>query len=205
MKIFYTFALLILLAASCSSSVPSTPQPSLATITQEEYAVYSAAIDSLYANHSSVVVEDHTGLGLLIDDAEPKPFSAEELTEHAHLLTSAIPDVDQETISSLRNNNQQVYPVENGFAATPDVILISAQQRHDIIGYFTRQGWIGFHEAQQFHGAQGIIMLARVGFNTQRDKALVYLARQVDFNWCERFYLFFVKRDGKWILQGKLG
>jgi hypothetical protein len=206
MKSVYIFSLLMLLTVSCSSGIPySNTRTPTTTIAQEEYAVYSSAINVLYERSPLVVIEDHTGLGLLVDGGEIRPFSSDDFEEHAQLIVSRIPNIDQETISSLRDMNQQTYSLENNFDAVPEVILISAQVRHDLIGNFPRQGWIGFHETAPYSKAGGIVIFSRVGFNSGQDKALVYLARQVDFNWCERFYLFFAKIDGKWILQDKLG
>jgi hypothetical protein len=171
LKKLIALLIVVLLSLSCNTLTrlnappPLTPSPNES---EAEYAVYTALIETMYANDKLevVVIRDHTssGLGMVGNDAKEFEY-----------IQKALPEVDQSLKDSFLARNAQPVPLEDRFNLKIPVTLLSQADFDTFFGKSGR-GWDDFYF--QYPKSQGVLTLSKVGFNAQVDKALVYAGNQ---------------------------
>jgi DNA-binding transcriptional regulator/RsmH inhibitor MraZ len=126
----------------------------------DEYAVYRAAIEHLYgdAEYERYVILDRTARWI---DADYGYFGAN------------LPTLTRETYDDYEGRNQVTWPLVDAFGLTTPVVLVG---RAELAEIFADGGWDEFY--RRYPGAQGEMMLSRVGFDAGRTQALVYVGNQ---------------------------
>jgi len=153
----------------------------------EEYLIYSAAIDSWFAGkgNKQVLIRDHTNiyqLGLCIE------------TELSY-LRAKIPFLDDEILNDFKAKNIKTYPLKNYINQRAEYMIITQKEIDHIFDY--NPHWGSYYK--RYPGSGGILTLSRVGFNRQRDQALVHIANQWQRLTGAGIYIVFDKQeDGSW-------
>lgn len=134
----------------------------------DEYAVWNAVLSKKYAQGSlqRLVIKDRTAL-------EVKP-------ERLHKLEDL-----SEMLSDLQAKNETKYALENKFSVKLPCILISAETEKGLFPFASitvldsdaidkiQKSWHEFY--QEYPGAQGVLTISRVGFNSDKSQGIVYV------------------------------
>lgn len=182
-------ALAIILATN--SVMFGSPQ---SEISGEEYEVYSVAIQDFFTlsrKVKSVAITDYT----IKDFSDLK--SMWQTNDYFRQSFSALLP---ETIDNYAAANGKEHQVKNSFNLQLHYIFLTKSEVESIFKRGTRvsemEEWEAFYK--KFPEIYTIASVSRVGFNSERNQALVYL----EF-WCrslcgEGNYIFLNKQDGKW-------
>lgn len=180
-RLLFAFAILVfvVLCAACMDvhEEADSPIPSIApsveeveeadSIQPEEYQVYSTIIDYLindyydYLNIRMVVITKFTNI---------EYYKRVILNSHDYLYEK-IPGVDIETIQDFRERNQKRNYLRRKFKKLyKEYKLISEEELETIFSV----GVYGWNEFNKKHpGSYGYFSFSRVGFNSEKDQALV--------------------------------
>ena len=173
------------LAACFSKSMVPGPDP-------EEYQVYHALISERFLQgHSdeggikTLVIEDRTGMGF--DSANDKSF-AEGLKKEMGL--------DESVAKDFALINQKPYPLYNLFGFKSPVRMVDQAT----LDGFSKNGVEGYWDLfyKKFPDSQGLITLSRVGFNSTRTQALVYIGNSCGGLCGTGYYVRLDKQGNVW-------
>jgi hypothetical protein len=158
----------------------------------EEYAVYNAVIDELYAGNDikEFVIEDSTDAGVVADLDIGFEYAKTEL-----------PELTEEITANFKDRNKQAFGLDTLFNLKAPYVLISNQEINNIFQQPDLSGWDLFY--QQYPNSQGILTLSRVGFNSTRDKALVSIGNQRAWLAGAGYFVLMIKENGQWKIQSK--
>ncbi len=202
MKILLNFLFLIavLAFANCSEDYD---EPFMIT-TETEYAVYRALIEGLYVDNDIklIVIESKTVL-----DFELRPYTAARAVFYNTSDKPLDLVVSLNTFNSFQNRNRQSETLDCTKLAlsVPCKIL----DRQDVQQFFSRgdrefetpmSQWLLFYEI--YPGAQGIMQLSKIGFDTEGRQALVYVGNQAFDTAGAGFYIVLVRKDDNtWVIR----
>jgi hypothetical protein len=156
-KRIWLFPLLLTLVGC--SHIQSSPQPTVPDVlTADEYAVYGSVIQSNWPGQAQIVVADKTD------------FS--NLTNVETLIDGNLPGLEKDTLSQFIQVNKQNYSLEDHFQIDASIILLSQTDLKAIFDQNLEDSWKRFFK--KYPSSQGLLTLSRVGFNAQKDQALVY-------------------------------
>jgi len=172
--------------------------PTTLSVTQDpdEYAVRNFVL-STYAteNVKELVIRDRTAL--LKSEIKHMP--------NFKRATAAVADLEAKS--------QAEYPVENKFRLTVPCTLLSKEAEDDLFHYPTdnrvdaeaikkiQDGWHQFH--QDHPGAQGLITISRVGFNSDKSLAVVYVGIHASMMMANGKCFLVVKKNGSWTIESE--
>lgn len=186
-RIAFVLAFVCVFAIGLLESIDSG-KPDAATA--DEYAVYAAAMKDVVGGPSYVVM-DTTSIHGKPDDLD-------------NALDFPIKDADRITVdlrSDFKASNQRPSPIAQHFPAGVHVTFIAESERSAMFSGCMLQetkdcGWKAFYA--KYSGAPGITSLSRVGFNKNRDAALVYVGNVRDWEVGHGMYLLLEKKSGEW-------
>jgi hypothetical protein len=178
-------AALLLLSCRAAPGVGRS-SPSL----DDEYAVYSAVIQSTYLGEyiQSIVIQSTTRVDKDMAGSEELKYVQRELKE-----------VTQSLMNDFTTQNRQLLALEQRFDLPVEVVLLT-QEKIDAV--FNDGSWDEFY--RQYPNSQGILVLSRVGFNSTVDQALVYAGCQSHYLAGAGYYYLMVKEDGAWKIKNQL-
>ncbi len=181
------------------SAVPTNQLPtdeSTAVKDPDEYAVWSAVLAKKYADGSylKLVIRDRTAY-------VPDPIARQwQNSEH-----------DTEAFSDLKAKNKAQSVLENKFSVKLPCILMTGEAQSKLF-YSTpsepkdeawvekvRSSWKQFYE--EYPGAQGILTISRVGFNPDKNEAVVYIQNVASLIVASGKLFFLTKKNGSWEVQ----
>ena len=179
------------------SMVPTNQSPideSTAVKDPDEYLVWSAVLAKKYADgrNMKLVIRDRTAIDL------PKRLS--QNSEH-----------DSEAFGDLRDKNKAQSVIENKFSVKLPCILMTRQAESKLFDSTPSQhkdktfiekmhrSWDQFYE--EYPGAQGILTMSRVGFNSDKSEAVVYIQNAATFMVSSGKLFFLTKKNGSWEVQ----
>ena len=96
----------------------------------------------------------------------------------------------------LKSKNQKQHPIAQHFPSSVTVTLITEREQGELFADSHKDAWRSFY--QKYGGASGITSLSRVGFNQNRDTAIVYVGNVRNWEAGEGAYLLLTKTDGQW-------
>jgi hypothetical protein len=185
----------------------------------EEYLVYSALINQKHTQPTAkrmftlqgVLVKDRYVLDdvkLVVIESNTrtsfgyKPMNDENL---GPMLRDKMPPVVEQTLQDFITKNQSSHTLTDKFNAKVRTDLIGEQERQS---YFLNSTARMEEFFTRYSGSQGTLAFSRVGFSPNKDKALVYVDAQQDFNaefkpigtWNTYFALLTKGTDG-WMIQ----
>jgi hypothetical protein len=176
-----------LLLSACTAPRNTTPPVS---IEPEEYAVYSALVQALFIDTEQpemIVIDDETSLAA----------GGPTLSETLEFVQKELSGLTDEVVRDFTARNQQAYPLEPLLTLGVEHVLLS-QQESDTI-FKNQDAWDIFY--RKFPNSQGRMSLSRVGFNSKRDIALVYVGNQSHWLAGTGYYVLLEKVDGQWVVK----
>ena len=180
---------------SQSSSSQGRPAELPTVQDPDEYAVWSAVLSKKFDRGSlqRLVIKDRTSI-----DARAKDFRKfESLSEAA--------------VSDLRVKNEGKYTLENKFSVKPLCILISPETESRLFPFASitvldseaiekiRSSWDKFY--QECPGAQGVLTISPVCFNSDKSQAVVYMTNKVSLMIGSGKLFLLAKKRGIWEIQ----
>jgi hypothetical protein len=176
-------------AEDTTTAAPPATDPGLA----EEYAVYSALIQSKYiaGNRPALVV---------IEEETVKSDGAQFSVDQAFgIMRSWRPKLDEDVFADFKAKNQAPSALERRFTLSVDYMLMSEQELSSTFASGHTTGWDDFYK--KYPNSHGIVTLSRVGFNKAKDVAVVYAGNQWHWTAGEGGLLLLKKTDGKWVID----
>ena len=211
MKLQFTLLLLImcLVLVSCSDSTNKVDNGNHAggeIASDFEYAVYRGLIEQIYipVNSDTFLILGGDGIKHMVIDSETffnYNYSLDHASEYgpfgrwnepgsSDLKSAVLPD----TYSSFLQRNQQTRTINCTKLAlsVPCTSIGRTEAERDEI--FTRaQDVVDFDEI--YPGSYGIVQLSRIGFDTERNQALVYAGNQFHYHAYYPAYVFLFLRE----------
>jgi hypothetical protein len=194
---------------ACVVPVQSRQTSDQSEISAEEYAIYTAAINSLLSGQEdssaskarALVIEDHTTNNSFTFGEDERSFLEKQF------LT-----ISKETIDDYVAKNAKSYQLTESFDFGLKYILVS-KEKTDLI---LKGRWREFYK--QFPNSRGFITVSRVGLDSSGKQAVVYTGSQ--WSLCSPnsshlvtrcggfcgigFYVLLAKNDQGWAVQQKL-
>jgi hypothetical protein len=181
--------ILFLVLTSCTTKAVATPSPPAEA---EEYAVYSAMIQSLYldkAKLEQVVINDVTAVD-----------HTDNLSETLSYVSQNLPGVTDDLMVDFTARNKQQQALKPLFNLPIKLVFINKSELDEIFKDY--KGWDIFYA--RYPGSQGTMTLSRVGFNQGVDSALVYVGNQSDWLGGAGYYVLLNKENGQWFVRGQV-
>ena len=173
---------------------PAAPLPS-AALDNEEYAVYSALLQSLYAGGAKLLVMDNyvSGCVPVGNNAEGEKAWQQSLNS----LPSKLPKLSAKTLADFKSKARQCRSIEAKLTLPVKYLLLSKQERKQIFATpDTKKAWANFH--QKYAGATGYINVSNIGFNEDRTQALVNTYRKCGVQCGAEKIVLLTKGNGQW-------
>jgi hypothetical protein len=166
--------LVVLSMAFISASALSPSGTYTADPSADEYEVYSDLIDSHYVREgvNLIVIEDQT---------DPESGGIREL--HG---------IDGDLLEDYQAKNRISYDLKGLLNLDVDYELIGECEAQDLLSEYEK-AWDEFYS--NYPGSQGILVLSRVGFNRDKNQALVYASNQAGPDELAGNY-YLLERDG---------
>lgn len=173
---------------------------------QTEYDIYSIAIKELYINDrtSMIVIKDYTRF----------PYYLFQDKETYDNLIDRVPGLSDETFRNFHDKNKFLieFPLTNyglvnsfklhrQFNLSLEYKIVDPDDLKEIFEPDLLAGWKKFYEV--YPGSQGNMKLSRVGFNSTRDQALLYIGNTRHWLAGKGWLILFTRKDGKWIITFK--
>ncbi|MBE0643255.1 MAG: hypothetical protein IH600_04180 [Bacteroidetes bacterium] len=170
----------LLLLASCSDDDPVGTTPD--DLTDDEYAVWSATLDSLVVwEKDDVVVLQISTDSYPLHDSTTAVYLRNQLK---------VPD---DAIQHYKERNAQPATIERKLTLDVEYVLLSAADIQDMI----TQG--GYEEIyKRYPNSNGVTTLSRVGFSANRGTAVVYLSHTPGFLAGAGWAVLCRKVSGRW-------
>lgn len=171
-------------------SVPITCTLTLTpSFESDEYLAYSFVIEDLDLGGNLLVIEKTSVIPHLAED-----FQSQILSE--------MPGLDEETVHSFVEENQEIGAFEEKFKISSPYILLSNEEYQAFFGKNLAKGYEDFYA--RFPEAKGIISLTKAGMDPSHTQAFLYGAYQIaPVNGVGYFYLL-EKVNGAWAIQKKM-
>ena len=171
-------------------------------IEEEDYAVYSALTDELYASRGGtllVIDKDVSGCAGTGNNVEGEKARQQELNK----LTTKMPGLSARTIADFKKKEMQCRYFESRFSLRTKYVLIDKQERNSI--FFkqnVKKAWENFF--RKYPGASGYINFSNVGFNEDHTQALVNTYRKCGGSCGAEQMVLLTKANGKWAVTSTL-
>ena len=133
----------------------------------EEYAVYAAVLRAmlLSAGTQQMVIRERTEAGIDLRDPTQLGF-----------VQTQLPGIDQSLLDCYAARNGQSYRLADDFDLGVRIVLLSNDKFNSI---FEGGGWDEFYRS--YPTSPGIVTFSKVGFSSDRQRALVYMGNQSDY------------------------
>lgn len=170
-----------------------------AGVSNEEYEIYSSLIKELYIepNTKQVVIEERTfRYDFAIQDDEPWREKWKDKKKGLAVDDSAADDYEAK-------NGQKWLLNKDSFKLPVKVTLITDLDLKSIFhGNWGELTWISYY--RKFPDARGFVMLSRIGFNTSRNQALIYVGSRCGPGCGDLHFLLMQKENGVWVTKKDL-
>jgi hypothetical protein len=158
-------------------------------VSSEEYAVYSTLITEEYVTDKVklVVIANPTSGGNRSKDM-------------ADYFLQQLSPLSQATYDDYLERNSKPYTLSNSFTLKEKYVLVEYREVEKLFDNpDLDEAWKEFY--RRFPASNGYIVLSRVGFNHEKDQALVYMAWMCKSLCGEGKLMLMSKRDGKWKVE----
>lgn len=192
MKVFVFFVLFVLMANVPVAALPQNQsqviQPFSVESLEEEYNVYTAILNRYLSPTSNVKIL------VLRDFAQTETESKKQLQDRVKFVSKNLTALEKKTASNFRKLNRKPFPLQERFALSVPVKLISDEEFQQLVP--SAADWSGFYEA--FPGSPGLLTFSRVGFNRDLTQAVVYLSQVAGPLGGEGVFVLLQKENGVW-------
>ena len=188
----------LILISMASGTAPAHPRQSNsdAGVSDEEYEIYSSIIKQFYIlpNTKQVIIEERTfRYDFGVDNDEPwreKSKKGESIDE------SAAEDYETKNSSKwLLDKNSFKLPVKTSLVTDDDLKAIFHGKWGDL-------EWINYY--RRFPESRGFVMFSRIGFNTERTQALMYVGSRCGPHCGDIHFLLLEKAGGTWTIKKEI-
>jgi hypothetical protein len=163
-------------------------------ISSDEYAVYSAVIQSRF-------VKDLVKTLAIDKQTQFEKVNWEKPGDSGESVLDELKPIALETIQDLEKKNEEKGELERHLNLTVNYVLVGKQSRPETPEEYAKQ-WKEFYE--KYPSSPGIISLSRVGFNSDKDQAIVYVANVCGGLCGKGYYLSLVKSGEGWKVQKEM-
>lgn len=197
-RVLTCFALLVLmLMAPGRGSVTAALEKAKSDdgVSEEEYEIYSSLIKQLYVRPDTnlLIIEERT-FRYDFGGGDDEPWR--EKKKGVIIDESAADDYE------LKNGSKWLFN-KNSFKLPAKTILITDDDLRTIFhGRWGDLEWINFY--RRFPDSRGFIMFSRIGFNTERTQALVYVGSRCGPRCGDIHFLLLEKLNGVWTTKKEL-
>ena len=179
--------------------VPQATTGSETGPSEEEYAIYSSVITQMYVRPETklVMIEDRT-FRYDFSNENDEPWKDKLKDKKTGLTIDPSAAEDYETRNgrpSLLNKSSFKLPVKLTLIGDLDLKAI-------FHGKWGELEWIGYY--RKYPDSDGFFMLSRIGFNTARTQALLYLGSRCGQRCGDINFLLLEKENGTWTIKKEL-
>jgi hypothetical protein len=168
-------------------------------VTNEEYEIYSSIIKDLYIQPKTkqVIIEERTfRYDFAVQDDEPWRDKWKDKKKGLAIDDSAANDYEAK-------NSQKWLLNKDSFKLPVKVTLITDLDLKSIFhGNWGELPWINYY--RKFPDVRGFVMLSRVGFNTARNQALIYVGSRCGPGCGDLHFLLLQKENDVWVTKKDL-
>lgn len=175
-----------------TTTTAATPTPSPDDGLAEEYAVYSALVQTLYIDATRpklIVIEDTTA---------KSGSSLFALNDAIGFMRHQWPELDDDILADFRAKNQTPSTLVRRFELSVDYIFISLEELESIFSKRS-SGWDDFYV--KYPDSQGVLTLSRAGFDEERATAVVYAGNQSHWVAGQGGMVLLEKKAGLWTVK----
>lgn len=180
---------------SVSVSPPAGQSSPDLAVSDEEYEIYSTVIKQKYVqpNTKLLIIEERTfRYDFAVDNDEPWREKRKGVT----IDRSAAEDYEAKNSSKwLLNKSMFKLPVKLNLITDLDLKAI-------FHGHWGELEWIDYY--RRYPESTGFVMLSRIGFNTERTQALLYIGSRCGPGCGEINFLLLEKANGTWTTKKEL-
>jgi hypothetical protein len=179
----------LLFVAALSLTQPSAHQHDSEGCTDEDYAIFSAALDGVHGKHKldSVILLDHTATGY--------PPGLAATTGVRSGVQTFYNDVPKEAKDDFEARNKTRIELDTAKIKAPfQMFSLSDEEAEKLLHRVG--GWEAFH--QQYPGTAILAAVSRPGISRERNRALLYLGESCGPTCGGGTLLLLGKEDGKW-------
>jgi hypothetical protein len=179
----------LLFVAASSLTQTSTPQRS-GGCTDEDYAIFSAALEGEDGNHklNSVILLDHTATGY-------PPGLAATTGVRRNEVQAFYNDVPKDAKDDFEARNKTRVELDTEKIKTPfQTLALSDKEAEKML--YRKNGWEEFH--QKYPGGAILAIISRPGINREHNRALLYMGESCGPVCGGGTLLLLGKQDGKW-------
>lgn len=161
-------------------------------VEREEYAVYSAMIEELYAKDGRrlIVISDPSCCGAA---AAPKDYWRYPYQQSA--------PVSQAVYANFRERNAERVSLKRSFSLPTEYVFLEFEELKKFVPN-PEEGFKNFYA--KYPGSGGFITLSRVGFNRKRDVAFVYSNMVCGATCQEGRFIVLSKKSGVWRISSSV-
>ena len=193
--------LLIFIPNLALHSTIATGVYSESSISQEDYAVYSALINKMFIKDDIkfVVIQDQTQIYYL---------SHQSPDERTNYIIKGLSPVSGSTLRSFFERNKQQIKLSGHFKLKTPYIILAKQEIEDFfkprieVEDPLHKAWEEFY--RKYPDSPGFIMLSRVGFDAEKKQALVYIGHACGGLCGQGRYVVLTKEEGNWEIKNEL-
>ncbi|MEK6285729.1 MAG: hypothetical protein AABO57_08310 [Acidobacteriota bacterium] len=191
---FVALVLISIELGSISGSSPPGQSSSDDGVSDDEYEIYSAVIKQNYlqSDTKQLIVEERTFRYDFASDDEPW----KDKPKGVSLDQSAAEDYEAKNSRQwLLNKASFKLPVKFNLITDLDLKAI-------FHGHWGELEWIGYY--RRYPDSRGFVMLSRIGFNTERTQALMYVGSRCGPSCGDIHFLLLEKTNGSWTTKKEL-
>jgi hypothetical protein len=196
---FFGLVLVSIQLGSISPSSPREQSGSELGPSAEEYEIYSAVITQKYVRPDTklMMIEDRT-FRYDFSNENDEPWRDKFKDKKTGLTIDQSAAEDYET-----KNSRQSLLNKASFKLPVKVTLIGDLDLRAIFhGKWGELEWINYY--RKYPDSDGFLMLSRIGFNTERTQALLYLGSRCGPGCGEINFLLLEKTNGSWSTKKEL-
>jgi hypothetical protein len=198
---FLTASLLSVLIVISVGLVQSQHAGDQSNIPAEEYVIYAAVIDNMFARDKASSDSQSKVKLLVIKDRTFNNTSAIRGEEEGRRVKQEFSSIiSQETIDDYVAKNAKSYQLTKSFDLKLKYTLIPKEKIEQIFKSGPG-GWGEFY--MQFPDSGGLIALSRAGLDSGGNQALVYITHSCGGLCGSGNYLLLVKKDKGWVVRKK--
>jgi hypothetical protein len=187
-RTFSTWPLLLICMALPFSARAAVSQRDLS---DEEYAVYSALINEKYLKEADKLI-------VILDETEGNTIGGNEPDRDE--IIRRLPSLLPFTIDDYEAKNKEPQGLRNLLRLNAEYVLLSERDRFQLfIGQFA-EGWERFKH--KYPEAVSLVKLSKVGFNPEKNQALVYIDHSCGAKCGAGAYALLKKEGGVWTGEG---
>jgi hypothetical protein len=167
--------------------VPSRARNLQSDIRDDEYAVYSAVIESKYGRNSKLVV------------VRNRTINSGHWDNVVGMIKKTMPPLPQEMLDEFKIKNKESYSLSRSFKIKAEYVLIDVKEINRLFDRDINEGWKAFY--RKYPDSPGDLSFSRVVFNADMSRGFVYVSHTCGSLCGDGTYFSLVKENGDWKVE----